>query len=209
MTFIIICGYGPTGRSCVEKLERETANIVVVDKNPEKLKNLTHAYVIGDAAREEILKKAGIERADILIATAGSDVRNAFITLAAKSIKPSISVLAPAERIESVDKLYKAGADFVVPESSLGARELVDGALSYIKESSRVYLGNGMELHGIKVKKAGRISDMEKISGAVVVGVRKGNALLSPKKPEGNFSPGDILYVLGTERQTSLVKRVV
>ncbi len=204
MSLIIVCGYGPAGRSCVEKLERETSNIVVVDKNGEKLENLAHPYVVGDATKEDVLRKAGIEKAGILIATADSDVVNAFITLSAKSINPGIKVFTTAERLESVDKLYKAGADYVVPASSIGARELVDGALRYTGGSSRIYLGDGMELHAIKTAKAGNLRDID-ISGVRVVAMRRDGKLII----EERYGRGDVLYVMGDGRQISIVRRML
>ena len=206
MGLIIVCGFGPAGRSCVRKLERETGNIVVIDSNPEKLRNLAHTYVVGDATKEEVLLKAGIEKAEVLIATADSDIVNAFITLAAKSINPGLRVLTIAERLESVDKLYRAGADYVVPESSISARELVNGALEYTKEASRIYLGNDVELHAIKAKGTGAISHIERISGARIAAIKRGNVLLNPEKAK-EYRNGDVLYVVGSGRQVELLRK--
>ncbi len=208
MSLVLICGYGPAGKICVERLEKETGNIVVIDKNPEKLRELPHPYVVGDATKEDVLRKAGIERTEILIASADSDVANAFITLAAKSMNPSIKVLTTAERLESVDKLYKAGADYVIPESSLGAKELVNGALQYTKAASRVYLGNGAELHALTASKSGRIGSLEKDSGVNVIGLRRGKSILKPAKNE-EYGPGDVLYLLGSGRTIEIAKRML
>lgn len=208
MNLILICGYGPAGKMCVEMLEKERGNIVVIDKNPEKLRELPHPYVVGDATREDVLRKAGIERAEILIASADSDVANAFITLAAKSINPSIKVLTMAERLESVDKLYKAGANYVIPESSLGAKELVNGALQYTKTASKVYLGNGVELHAITASKSGGIGALEKDSGASVIGLRRGKNILKPGK-NAEYRQGDTLYLLGGGRAIEIAKRML
>lgn len=205
MSLIIVCGYGPAGKSCVKNLERETGNMVIIDKNPEKLRNLSYPYVVGDATKEDVLIKAGIEKAGALIATADSDIVNAFITLAAKSINPSIKVFTTAERLESVDKLYKAGAHYVVPESSIGAKELVNGALKYTKEGGRIYLGNGMELHSIKAEKSGSVGDIE-ISGVKVIAIRKGRKMRSA---DAGYSKGDVLYMVGNSRQMEMVKRML
>jgi len=207
MSLIIICGYGPAGRVCVERLEKETGNIVVIDSNADKLRNLPHPYVVGDASREEVLRKAGIENAGIVIATADSDVTNAFITLSAKSINPEVKVFTTAERLESVDKLYKAGADYVVPESSIGARELVNGALQYTEGASRVYLGNGLELHALTASRGGSISGLEKNTGVRVMGLRRGKRILKPGI--GEYVKGDTVYLLGTGRAVELAKRIL
>ncbi len=203
---VIVCGYGPAGRACVERLEREVGNIVVIDRNEEKLRNLAHPYIVGDATKEDVLLKAGIDKAGVLIASADSDVANAFITLTAKSLNPSLKVYTIAERLESVDKLYKAGADYVVPESSIGARELVNGALKFTREASRIYLGNGIELHSIKAMKKGSIGEMSRISGAKIIAIRKGKELIYGAN---SYEKGDVLYVLGEGRQIDLLKRAM
>jgi voltage-gated potassium channel len=202
---IMICGYGPSGRSCAESLERETSNIVIIDKDPEKLKDVSHPYVVGDATKEDVLLKAGIESAKVVIASADSDVANAFITLAAKSLNPSVKVYTIAERLESVDKLYRAGADYVVPQSSIGARELVNGALKYTKESSKIYLGSGVELHAIISSRSGKTEEMARISGAKVVAVRRGDKLMGTHE----YRKGDRLYVLGNERQIEILRKAM
>lgn len=207
MSLIILCGYGPVGRTCLQKLEMETDNIVVIDKNPEKLRDLSHTYVVGDATREEVLRRAGIEKAGALIAAAGSDITNAFITLTAKSINPEIRVYTTAERLESVDKLYKAGADYVVPESSIGARELVNGALQYTENRGRIYLGNGMEVHAMESMRSGSIREISGMSGAITLALRREKNIFYPGN--GRYEKGDVLYVLGNSRQIGIVRKIL
>ncbi len=209
MSLVIVCGYGSTGRSAVAKLEREVGSIVVVDRQEMAVKQLAHPYIVGDATDEEYLKKAGIENADVLIATAGDDVTNAFIVLSARALNPSITILTTADRIENLDKLYKAGADYVVPESSIGAKELVNGALSYEKGMSRVYLGSGMEVHMIKSKKAGSVGEVERESGAKIIGIRNKKVFIGNPEKTADFHAGSSLYVVGNEKELSLARRIV
>ncbi len=209
MSLVIVCGYGSTGRSAVAKLEREVGSIVVIDRQETAVKQLSHPYIVGDATEEECLKKAGIGNADILIATAGDDVTNAFIVLGARSLNPSLTILTTADRIENMDKLYKAGADYVVPESSIGAKELVDGALSYEKGMSRVYLGSGMEVHVIRSEKTGSVGEVERASGARIIGIRSGKGFIGNPEKSAGFHAGSSLYVVGEEKELSLVRRIV
>ncbi len=209
MGMMIVCGYGTAGKAAVSRLEKETSNIVIIDKDEKALAGSAHTSISGDATEEATLKQAGIERASAMIVTAGSDVLNSFVILAAKAINPKISVYTVAERMENIDKLYRAGADYVVQESVIGARELVDGALGYSSGDSRVYLGNGSELHAIKAGKAGRCGDISKDSGTNILGIRKGNKWVPNPGPGVSFSKGDVLYISGTQREIEILKRLV
>ncbi len=209
MGLIIICGYGTAGKAAVSRLERETGNLVIIDRDESALHGSSHTTVIGDATEEDTLRQAGIDMASALIATAGSDVINSFITLTARSIKPDIAVYTVAERMENIDKLYRAGADHVVQESLIGARELVDGALGYSSGDSRVYLGGGSELHVLKAGKEGICSEVMKGSGSTIVAIRRGKRMENNPKGSARFSKGDVIYAVGSPKEIGLLKRLI
>ena len=209
MGLIIVCGYGTAGKAAVSRLETETGNIVIIDKDEGALRGGSHTTVMGDATEEDTLRQAGIEMADTLIATAGSDIVNSFIILTAKSIKPEISIYTVAERMENIDKLYRAGAGHVVQESLIGAREMVDGALGYSSGDSRIYLGNGSELHVVNASGQGTCGEASKGSGAVIVAIRKGKKILPNPGVSVKFSKGDTIYAAGSQREIELLKRIM
>lgn len=85
----IIIGCGKVGQKLVEKLcQEDNQNITVVDTNDKLVGNIVNQYdvmgVVGNGANIEVLKEAGIEDADILIAVTGSDEINLLCCLVAK-----------------------------------------------------------------------------------------------------------------------------
>src|SRR4029450_8167415 len=79
-------------------------------------------YVVGEAADDQLLRQAGIERARALIACADSDAENVFITLTARELRPDMTVVARASGDEAEQKLRRAGAQRVVsPYKSSGS----------------------------------------------------------------------------------------
>ena len=79
-------------------------------------------WLQGDAADEELLLRAGIERARALIACVDSDAENVFITLTARELRPDLTVVARASASEAEQKLRRAGAERVVsPYKSSGS----------------------------------------------------------------------------------------
>ena len=77
---IIVCGAGRVGMSISEHLSTENNDITVIDSNSEALKRITDLYdvqgVLGLASHPAVLKNAGIEDAEMLIAVTESDEIN-------------------------------------------------------------------------------------------------------------------------------------
>ncbi len=77
---ILLLGAGSVGVSLAENLAIEQNDIVIIDKDPKRLKDLQDrldiATVCGHAAHPNVLHKAGAEDADMLIAITDSDEIN-------------------------------------------------------------------------------------------------------------------------------------
>ncbi|MFP4484517.1 MAG: potassium channel family protein [Spirochaetota bacterium] len=122
----IVCGFGRMGRNICQDLLEANVRFVVIEKDQaytQQLEDAGYLYVLGDAASDEILMKAGIQQANGLIAVVSSDAENIYTTLSAKSLNPNIKVVARALQDESESKLKKAGADRVIkPYELVGHR---------------------------------------------------------------------------------------
>ena len=85
---IIIVGCGKVGYTLVEQLSNEEHNIIVVDKNAEKVQYITDTLdvmgVIGNGVSYQTLQDAGISTADLVIAVTGSDEENLLCCVIAK-----------------------------------------------------------------------------------------------------------------------------
>jgi voltage-gated potassium channel len=87
----------------------------------ERLIGEGHLTIVGDAADDETLQRAGIERARGLIAAISTDADNVYVTLTAKGIRPDLMVVARAQEESAEKKLFKAGANKVIlPYQSAG-----------------------------------------------------------------------------------------
>jgi len=77
---IIILGAGQVGSSVAENLSSEANDITLVDTNALLLNELSDRFdiqtVVGHASHPDILKKAGIQDADMLVAVTNSDETN-------------------------------------------------------------------------------------------------------------------------------------
>ena len=76
--------------------------------------------VQGDVSDDEMLRRAGIERAATLVAALDTDADNLYVTVAGKSMRPDLQIIARARNESSEPKLVRAGADRVVNPQQLG-----------------------------------------------------------------------------------------
>lgn len=122
----IICGFGRVGRGAAVELQRSHTPIVVIDRNETRIEQVLKAGFLGlqaDAHRDETLREAGIERARGLIAALSSDADNLFLTISARTLNPQLHIATRANEDESVAKLRRAGATYVVsPYGVTGSR---------------------------------------------------------------------------------------
>ena len=84
---IIIIGNGKIGSLLVQGLSKEGHDIVVVDNDPDKLyhtqEKMDVAIVAGNGASIEVLREAGVEDCDLLLAVTNSDEVNLLTALLA------------------------------------------------------------------------------------------------------------------------------
>ena len=77
---IIIVGCGKVGRTLVDRLSKEGHDIVIIDKDQDRIDNLTNLYDImgiqGNGASYSTQLEAGIKDADLIIAVTNSDELN-------------------------------------------------------------------------------------------------------------------------------------
>jgi len=73
-----------------------------------------YLVALGDPEDEEVLRKAGVERALGLIAALPSDAENVFVALSAHELNPRLRIAARAHSPSSIAKLRRSGADEIV-----------------------------------------------------------------------------------------------
>jgi voltage-gated potassium channel len=119
----IVCGFGRIGSMVTRELLQEKHDTVIVENDPELLEQISekrYFFIHGDATNDDNLVKAGITTAKAIITTLNTDAKNLYVTLASKQLNPSITVIARAEKEDSLQKLRYAGADKVLTPYLLG-----------------------------------------------------------------------------------------
>jgi len=135
---ILILGAGRVGESVAESLVSEQNDITVVDSNPLRLRELQDRLdlrcVVGNAIQPSVLREAGIEDTDLLIACAPLDETNLVICKVAHDIfnvPTTIARLRSPEFVNGSPLMDNSGfaVDQVIcPEESVTAyiRKLIE-----------------------------------------------------------------------------------
>jgi trk system potassium uptake protein TrkA len=88
--YTIVVGCGRLGSILANQLSRLGNNVVVVDRDESAFENLSTEFsgfrVTGDAAELAVLRQAGIEKADCLLATTRHDNVNLMVAQVARTV---------------------------------------------------------------------------------------------------------------------------
>ena len=98
---ILICGAGEVGRHSAEVLADSGHSITIIDQSSARLAEIDEAMdvrsMLGDCAQAEVLIKAGVDKADLLIAATNNDEVNLLAaSVANPAPRSSVATVAMA-----------------------------------------------------------------------------------------------------------------
>jgi len=208
----ILCGYGRIGAVIADEFQRQGIPYVVIDKDPERVHEVITRggmAVEADASREDVLRRAGIDRARGLIAAVGTDAENVYTVLTARVLQPNLFIIARVESEDAEPKLRRAGADRVLSPYHLGGVQMAATALRpavvdfmrLATSSERMDLAAEQVVirpHTRFVGKSIRDANLRQEFGVIVVAIQRaaGHMEFNPS-PEAVIAAEDQLVVLG------------
>lgn len=218
---VIVCGWGRVGRAIAGQLERREVDFVVVDVDPERLVDLPHAALVGDATEDSVLRQAGIERARSLVAATSNDAANLYVTLSARTLNPGIFIVGRARMPDADEKLLRAGADRVINPQAIGGARI----------AALLVQPHVAEFLDVVTREAGlefRLEEVPLPPGSVLIGVslgeshiraRTGALVLAIREPDGSFTTNpppetvlteaQVLIIVGTEAQLEALTQLI
>ncbi|MFZ2411438.1 MAG: TrkA family potassium uptake protein [Candidatus Methanoperedens sp.] len=211
MKRFILIGYGDVGISIAQVLEKAHVNFVVIDKNEAKLKGKGFDFVAGDAADEEILKRAGVQTASTVIIVLNNDADIIFTTLITRNLNPHSIILARANTTKSIDKIYRAGADYVASLSIVAGQMLAHIAIG--REEENIMMLEGLEIarHHITsgsplVGKTIADAKIRSSIGCTIIGIEENGNTTTDVDPSIIIRDGMTLAIIGNCEQISKFK---
>ena len=126
---VILCGFGRNGQQAARTLKNHNMPFVVIEKEEGSMEKALPffpelVYLVGDGTDDDLLKKAGIEKAVALITALPVDADNVFIVLSARGLNQKLHIISRASEESSYPKLRKAGADNVIMPDKIGGSHM-------------------------------------------------------------------------------------
>ncbi|MBM4350913.1 MAG: Trk system potassium transporter TrkA [Deltaproteobacteria bacterium] len=217
---IVIVGAGEVGFHLAQRLSHEKHDLVIIDSDPEKCahaqETLDVSVIQGNASSQSVLKEAGLESADMLIAASGVDEINLIACMVASKmgVKRKIARVRNPDYYEkwSILKPEDLGVDlFIHPEEEV--IEEITRLLMRASASEVIEFENGKILVvGLKLdarcpnlnKPLKEVGSEEERRNVRVVAMLKGDKTIIPTG-EDYFSKNDQLFVIAKKESLSHV----
>lgn len=141
---IIIVGCGKVGTTLIEQLVKEGHDITIIDKNSDKVQEISSYYdimgLVGNGASYSVQMEAGIEHADLIIAVTNSDELNLLCCTVAKQVGNCAAIA----RVRTPDYSREVG----YLQEKLGLAMIINPELEASKEAARIlYLPTALEVN--------------------------------------------------------------
>lgn len=219
----IICGHGRIGSSICRELKERKYPLVVIENDPSTIQNIelnNLLYVNGNATHDEILIRAGVERAKGIICAVSTDADNMYITITARSLNPGLSIVARADDAYSENKMIQAGANRVISPYEIGARrmalavlqptvtEFLDLAVhssAFDLSIEQVEIGFKSSLDGVSLIEAA----LRQKLGVTVLAVQQFSGEMTlTLSPDHIIRGGDIVIALGSTEGLNALRKL-
>jgi voltage-gated potassium channel len=213
---VVVCGYGRMGRLICQELSARGIPFVLVERQADRLRgfDIPHGVALaGDATSEEILLRAGLQRARGLIAVAASDADNLYVVMTARELNDSLLIVVRAEEEAAEKKLRRAGATRVVSPWVAGSHRVTQALLrpnatEFIDLATRnehlelqieeTEVAPGSQISGRMLKDSRVRQDL----GIIIVAIKKpGGEMVFNPAPEAIIEAKDVLITLGPRPQ--------
>lgn len=129
----IVVGYGPVGQA-VERLLRESGfTTVVIDLNMDTVSALNREgrpAIFGDATQAEVLRQAGITKANYLVITLPHSANRGPLLTAARQANPALQIIVRARYLKERLDLEQLGANDAIYEEAEAAVALARSLLA-------------------------------------------------------------------------------
>ena len=211
----IVCGYGRMGKVICEKLIEAKIKFIVIEQHKDLIKELEKTdlfWIEGNAANDEILEKAKIETAKVLISTVDNDADGLYLALAARSYNKDIFTIVRATTEMARKRIIKAGANKVVLPFVMSGRVIAESVINpnvedfldiaslNLKDEDQLQLFEiPIENHDCLIKKTLRTCGFKR-EGLIIVGIKNNEDFTFAPEADYSFKETDTLIAIGSRK---------
>ena len=117
---VIICGMGLNGKNLVRVLKDTAIDYAVIDLNFQKIRKAKKKgdknTIWGDSASVQILRRANVEAARVMVIAISDRFLTKTCLSNAKALNPNLHVIVRTKYLADIEDLLALGADDVIPE---------------------------------------------------------------------------------------------
>lgn len=207
---IIIVGAGEVGFNIAQRLSEETQDVVLIDKDPQKIKTVTENLdvqaLLGSGTSPKLLRDAGIEGADMLVAATDIDEVNLISCLLAHGLNKYIIRVARVKNNEFLveRQLFdqeSSGIDHIINPQSVMVELIL--SLMEVPGASEVidFVGGRVKLIGFTVSKnstliGSKLMSFKEMEGKLLIGaIVRGDQVVIPHGKDV-IQANDVVYVV-------------
>ena len=212
--YIVVVGAGKVGWNIARELIDKGNELTVIEANPRRYatveEELEHAVQYGDGSELWVLERAGIERADMVIAVTGDDEDNILICQMAREKYGVDRVIARCNNPRNLEHFDLLGVKPAVSATDLilrliehevpkyGLVHLLDLPQERL-EIIEVEVGHNSRAEGVEVRQLGLPE------GSLVISILRDGSGFVPRGDSTIESGDEVLLVLdtGLERQVT------
>jgi monovalent cation:H+ antiporter-2, CPA2 family len=144
---VIICGMGLNGRNLVRVLKETAVKYVIIDLDFRKIKKMKEgeggSTIWGDASEVEILRRANVEAARVMVVAISDRFLTKSCVVRAKALNPNLHVIVRTKYLADIEELLAIGADDVIPEEFETSIQIFSRVLKMFHIPNSVILAQG------------------------------------------------------------------
>ena len=198
-----IVGLGRFGRALAMELAAAGAELLVVDQNEEKVREMRdyteNAYVVKKLDKKT-LEETGIQNCDVAVVCIGEHMDTSILTTLNLVSLGVPTVISKAASMEHGEILLKLGAEVVYPERDMAIRLAhrleTSKMLDFVQLSEKVNISKLVIPNKI-IGKTFLETDFRKKFGVNIIAVENGESIIETVTPDYTFRNGDILFISG------------
>ena len=199
-----IVGLGRFGYALAMELAASDADILVLDKDEEKVREMREytesAYVMKTLDKKS-LEETGIQNCDVAVVCIGEHMDTSILTTLNLVSLGIPVVIAKATSLEHGQILEKLGAEVVYPEHDMAVRLAhrleTSKMLDFVQLSEQVNISKFLIPDKIAGKTVLEV-DLRGKFGLNIIAIENSGTVIDTVSPDYEFRKGDILFVAGS-----------